>query len=126
MLTNSLPDCSCQSLDKGPRQRSMPLEKVELGQRFVLSGVGEELVQDEGLLTSQHEHRLRETGPSSTDLNTHATINVWIHIQYMAQAAVMRDDKFKKANRKLYACNGLRQHCNLHLQDYDMSMCNSL
>lgn len=71
-----LPDCSCQSLDRGPRQRSMWLEKAELGQRLVLWGVGEELVQEEGLLTSQHEHRLSETGPSSTDLHIHATLTV--------------------------------------------------
>lgn len=36
---------------------------------MVPRGVGEELVQEEGLLTSQHEQRLRETGPPSTDLH---------------------------------------------------------
>lgn len=65
------PDCSRQSLDKGPRQRSSWLEKAALGHRFVRRGVGEELVQEEGLLTSQHEHRLSETGPASTDLQMH-------------------------------------------------------
>lgn len=33
--------------------------------------MGEELVQEEGLLTSQQEHRLSETGPTSTDLYIH-------------------------------------------------------
>lgn len=61
----------------------MWLEKAELGQRLALWGVGEELVQDEGLLASQHEQRLSETGPSSTDLHTYTrrharTVNILI------------------------------------------------
>lgn len=71
-------NCRCSSLDGGPRQRSMWLEKAELGQRLVLRGVGEELVQDEGLLTSQHEQRLSETGPSSTDLHRYTRRHVKI------------------------------------------------
>lgn len=41
----------------------------------MLPGVGEELVQDEGLLTSQQEQRPSETGPLSTDLRARAAIN---------------------------------------------------
>lgn len=86
----SPPDCSFQSLDRGPRQRSMWLEKAELGQRLLLWGVGEELVQDEGLLTSQHEQRLSDTGPSSTDLHRQDMYEYNnIHIN--------KDDKVKKA-----------------------------
>ena len=45
-----LAEWSCQSLARGPRHRSMLLEKVELGHRLVARGVGAELVQEVGLL----------------------------------------------------------------------------
>lgn len=48
---------------------SIWLEKAGLGHMLALWGVGDELVQDDGLLTSQQEQRLSETGPPSTDLD---------------------------------------------------------